>query len=399
MKKINGSCFVAGFVLSFVFIFSFFSFFNSYAKIIQIVKSDFQAKLPISSIIKSIETNYNEGIFQRNTLINIYGATQRLLFNREDNGILKDNNNVLQSEYIYSDITDKADNCLELKFFCDSLNVPMLYVMPPTRMILGYTSLPDFFVNEENRVADDFFEEIQPTPQGEGIPYLDMRKSLADGDFSFADVFYKTDHHWTTEASFWGYQILVDKINEEFDFNLDSTTKFRNLDNFKKEEYEAIFLGSKGANLGKYYMGMDNYTLILPNFETSFSLSTSNRSSLSGPYKFEEGLINRNYITGRTDNRKPFRWAYSVYQSGDHAEYHIVNHLSDNNKKILVIKDSYALPITSFLSLTTSQVSLIDLRLLTDISAKQYIENYNPDLVIILYNVGAFKNELLFEFG
>ena len=58
-------------------------------------------------------------------------------------------------------------------------------------------------------------------------------------------------------------------------------------------------------------------------------------------------------------------------------------------KKILIIKDSFSLPVYSFLSLGIKEVRAIDMRLF-DENVVEYAAAYNPDLVILMYNADSF---------
>ena len=90
--------------------------------------------------------------------------------------------------------------------------------------------------------------------------------------------------------------------------------------------------------------------------------------------------------------------SYGMYTSMDLSEVIINNTKSATNKKILVIKDSFALPVTAFLSTCFKETRMIDLRYMQDMSVYDYIDDYNPDFVLILYNPGAYS-DVFFNFG
>ena len=75
----------------------------------------------------------------------------------------------------------------------------------------------------------------------------------------------------------------------------------------------------------------------------------------------------------------------------------IKNRLIDNDYKILIIKDSFALPVVAFLSTCINQIDLIDLRDKPKADLESIINNNNYDLIIQMYNTEAF-DDVMFSF-
>jgi len=75
----------------------------------------------------------------------------------------------------------------------------------------------------------------------------------------------------------------------------------------------------------------------------------------------------------------------------------IFNNNLVNNGKVIMIKDSFGIPVYSFLSLGIHELRAIDLRLFDDSVAKYAKEN-KPDVVILMYNGDTF-NEEMFDFS
>ena len=106
---------------------------------------------------------------------------------------------------------------------------------------------------------------------------------------------------------------------------------------------------------------------------------------------FEEAVLEWDYIEDPniSTNR------YAVYH-GDYEELRFLNHKAQNDKKVLIIKDSFGIPIYSFLSLGLREVRAIDLRLFEK-NVAEYAAEYNPDLVILMYNADSFVDPM-FQF-
>ena len=68
-----------------------------------------------------------------------------------------------------------------------------------------------------------------------------------------------------------------------------------------------------------------------------------------------------------------------------------------SDKKVLVIQDSYGLPFSSFLSLRVKELRTIDLRHFEG-KEIEYIKEYKPDIVLMIYNPSSFYIEKNFQF-
>ena len=77
----------------------------------------------------------------------------------------------------------------------------------------------------------------------------------------------------------------------------------------------------------------------------------------------------------------------------------VENLLGGNGKRLLVLQDSFSLVVIPFFSLGYERVDYLDLRL-WDGDLLAYIDETQPDMVLVLYNPGALEdnNTVMFEF-
>ena len=82
---------------------------------------------------------------------------------------------------------------------------------------------------------------------------------------------------------------------------------------------------------------------------------------------------------------------YQVFLNGNHP---LIEIETDKNldKKILVIKDSFANNFVPFLTENYGNIFLIDLRYYTD-SINEFIKNNDINEVLFLYNVNTFNED------
>ncbi len=234
------------------------------------------------------------------------------------------------------------------------------YLMTPDKEIKGTTEfetgLPYAYNNE---AADSFLASISEA----GVDYMDLRENLVDSDLDMNEVFYDTDHHWTTETAFWAFTELVDYLNTSYGEDLDPDYFYRDIDNYNQIVYEDSFLGSQGRQAGIEYAGIDDFTLIYPKFATDFTYYSYNagyEETYTG--RFEKALIQANTFNNVLDVMETENDKYFSYLVGNKAEVYITNEEIESGVKILIIKDSFVVPMAAFLSTVCDEVVLIDPR-------------------------------------
>ena len=210
---------------------------------------------------------------------------------------------------------------------------------------------------------------------------LNIRELLENEGYTTNDVFYKTDHHWKTPFGFYAAHAIGDYLNDRYDWKLDVTALDEN--KFTFTTYENLWLGETGRDLSKTWAGvLDDFTQIMPNYETSISLYYPDGSEVSGDFSI---LIDDSGYDGDVDY-----YSYSAHYSyakgmSSQVTYH--NNLTDENgKRILIIKDSFSVVVIPFLTLETSDVTVWDMREEeTQTGLYQYIQDNDFDVVLLAY--------------
>jgi len=250
--------------------------------------------------------------------------------------------------------------------------------VPPARYN-GDKQLPANVKDHANDNADKFVAALNAA----SVKTYDLRDDFWQSDMTQNELFFDTDHHWSIQGAFYATGLIADYLNENYDMQIPESLYTK--ENFSFKTYENSYIGSMGRRVGRIYGGIDDFTLITPNFVTDYTvrhIEGEEPKEFSGT--FAEAVLENEYITDPdpTTNR------YAVYH-GDYRELHFINHLAQGDKKILIIKDSFSLPVYSFLSLGIKEVRAIDMRLF-DRNVAEYAAEYDPDLVILMYNADSF---------
>lgn len=333
--------------------------------------------------ISGLESGINDNVFARTSYINLFGLSAKLL-NRHyvietniTNSVIKDNHGELQFLCFPVDTQPYVDKISEVKGVLDEMNTPLLYVQTPLKSIEGYTEMPQGLVDYANSNTDSFMQELEDA----GIDTIDLRENVKASGLDLSQMFYNTDHHWKTQTAFWAVGQVTDYLKEDLGIDLDPNHFYTNEENYNSIFYEKNFLGSQGRRVGKYYGGVDDYTLMLPNFDTNYSV-TINKTNTSRTIEgtFEEAIVKYDLLRPKDI----FTNRYAAYFGADFPEVIVKNQDADNDMKVLIFKDSFGLPFSAFFSTMVGETRLLDTRYY-DGDVEEYIRAYNPDLVLYVF--------------
>lgn len=346
----------------------------------------------VTGAIDSLEKTIDSDTYKREDYIDFYGWIQKFMGKRVmvDIGygeLYKTKYGQITYAVPKQDVSEELESMYNLKRELDKHHIPLLYVQAPFKLRPGEQQLPDNVNDYANENADRFLEGLIAGD----IDYLDLRLNYWSKGLNQNELFFNTDHHWSINGAFNSYQEIAVRLNSDYGFHI--RDKYTDLNNFDQKVFKDYYIGSMGRRVGESYGGIDDFTLITPKFETDYTVyerDYGGEKIYEG--SFQDAVLTNSYIADGTplDTNR-----YAVYH-GDNAELQFVNH-NVKNGKILMIKDSFGLPIYSFLSTGVHEVRALDVRLFKD-SVAQYAEKYHPDVVIVLYNGDSFGGTM-FDFG
>lgn len=344
-----------------------------------------------AAVSGSMEQYYSEELKGRYRFVEGNGLAKRLAFLRTCNDTVRLDNGDLERLSNHFDWEDTADSLIKLSEYCRKLEIPFLCVFAPSKVCQYDTGLPLGVPDEVSPAANQVIERLENAE----VSVLDLRRNLHEEGRSHEELFFHTDHHWNSEGAFWGYQKLTERLNADFGYEIDDTLRER--ENFRQKDFPEGFLGSYGKRTGKYFGGVDDISVILPDFEVSLRMEVPDRGIVREG-DFSQALLDFSQITDAwyyDDSHIP----YAVYTGDDYNLMRIINENAENDKKLLLLKDSFVRPVASFLSLGIRQVEAIDLRIEPKISVKEYLNAHKPDTVVFMCSIWALKDYNLIDFG
>lgn len=273
---------------------------------------------------------------------------------------------------------------ISFKEYLDEKGIQLLYVSEPTKYISDDYYRTQFGGESYiNRNTDKFLEQIGKA----GINYLDLREEIINEGLDSMKMFYKTDHHWTVPTSVWAALKIANKLNNDYDYNIDLSLYDQDRLNIK--ENKNCWLGEQGKLVSDSYIGLDDYVMIEPLYDTEFSiLQDDGEIRKKGNFEI---FIDEWIYDDSLDYYDSLSWHYSY---NPYRDYTIHNN-NVNYGNVLVIGDSYENPMVPFLALGLNNLKLIVLRD-NKKSVRDIVESGDYDTVIVAYAqfmIGAHDDE------
>ena len=340
-----------------------------------------------------IEELYQDSFCGKNFFVTLNGGFQRLMGAREINQRYRLDNGHISYVIGEIDVDGIASNTVDFRNALQELGIPMLYVNTPFKICEFDKQLPDSIEDYSNENANRFLAVLADN----GVTYLDLRRSIAEDNLDHYSLFFPSDHHWQPETGFWATFKIIDRLTE-LDSSFAVDAQITDFSHYNQTVCEGVFLGSAGRRVGPLYSGFDDITLITPKYETKFSFSVPAKGilregSFEDSFLFPEALTPEDIFNSN---------GYGVYCGDDYGLLKLRNDTvepSATAKKVLLIKDSFSNVIIPFLNAAYEELHVVDLRYLEK-DLMSYIEEFQPDLVLTVYNPGAYNtdNLVLFDF-
>ena len=131
-------------------------------------------------------------------------------------------------------------------------------------------------------------------------------------------------------------------------------------------------------------MGKDEFNILVPDFDTDFSYKhyIDGKLQKNTEGNFKEAFVDENLLKDNDYYNK-----YNACLYGGYVENIILNNNCTNGKKLLLISDSYARPMVMYLGLAFSEIHYLDPQEgRYNESYIEYINEYKPDVVIMMYS-------------
>ncbi len=333
------------------------------------------------------ESDFAASFYKKPDFVGLNGLMRNALLQREMNKVIKlDNGYLYQLNAPFEDelIKQNTDNIIRFNEELKERGIPLIFMINPVTSSKYDPEIPDGLYDYGNENLD----RVGAALRAGGVLTIDFRNELyADGIDAY-DMMYRTDHHWNTRMGFYAYRKVAEALERELGCEIDP--KVKELDNYTIKTYPKWHLGSRGQRTGRFFGGVDDFDLITPNFETHLH---NVHDDTDGEYTGM--LINTSSLKEKDLNRVMNdiinRSTYDMVLEQSQGDY--LNYDSFNEKKLLVLSDSFGKAICPFLDISFRYVK-------TDFGAekkRELVDEFEPDAVVMCYSLSTNFDPDIFE--
>lgn len=310
----------------------------------------------------SFDTWFSDHFAGRDTWTAVNGETEYLLGKRENEEVFLCNNQLMARLKAPNEGFVEG-NISALSSFYKKNTTPAFYVMlVPSASEIQVDRLPKNAKNtlwSQKEAIDQWYKELGDA----GWTTVDVAGALADHNEE--EIYYRTDHHWTSLGAYYGYEELAKTIG------MDITPK----EDMVIETASTDFYGTLYSKAGFREVSPDTIEYYFPNGVEGVESVTINDTEYDSLY-FRENLE-----------------AKDQYASflGENRSYVSVKTTANTGKKILMIKDSYANSLIPFLTSSYDEIDLVDFRYINE----TFTDHFSPDDysdIVVLYSVDTFSS-------
>lgn len=250
-------------------------------------------------------------------------------------------------------------NMKKIASFCDKIDVPSAVVAVPVKGAVYKEKLP----TNALEYCDYSMIDSVPGYLGNKAVFIDVR-NLFESKKNETQLFYKTDHHWTSDATFLTYRLICNSLD------LQPTDD----KNYAVSEYDGFFGTSYSTSC---------YTLTKPD---SLKIYRNVKTENSVSVTVSEGAEDKHYSSMFFDNRLSEDDMYTAFLDGNHGLVEIET--QNDGPSLLVIKDSFAHCLVPFLADNYSRIVMIDLRYYKK-SVYDLVSESSFDQVLFVYGMDS----------
>lgn len=317
------------------------------------------------TFMESFETYTTDQFPLRDLWVSSKAWCERLSGKRANNGVYFAENDTLIHRVDTPSVQTLEKNSQYLNALAEKTAVPVYLGLIPSAGEIWRDKLPlGAPTADEKTLISDFYNMVN-------VKTIDMYGAL------FAhkqeEIFYRTDHHWTTLGAYYGYAALSQQMG----------FPAAEQENYSPETVSTQFNGTLYSSSGVRWVTPDKIErYVQDNGITVWSNFTG---------ELEQGQLYAPDYLEKKDK-------YSYFLGGVQPLC-IISSQNAQEGKLLIIRDSYSDSLAPFLTENFAEIHLLDLRYY-NMGVSQYIEENEITSVLVLYSFQNFFTDInLFKLG
>ena len=167
---------------------------------------------------RDFENYITDRFFGRMQAVNLYSLIRFTFSDRSKFGFIDKKTGFMYLENedkmpVLSQIKEGLDGISELNDFCKANKIKLYVLIVPQKSVIYYSpKIHDIKHDEINKEFEDYVEKVN-TEGKYKIAYPD-KEMLEAKKYNY--MFFKTDHHWTDDGAFIGYNSVMKYIKKDF---------------------------------------------------------------------------------------------------------------------------------------------------------------------------------------
>ncbi len=304
------------------------------------------------------EAYTSDHIVGRDFWVALKAWCERLSGKKENNGTYLAAGDTLINRLDAPDMQALFKNMANLDKLVDNADVPVYFGLIPSAATIWADRLPAGAPTAgEKAIIDQMYAATDALT-------IDLWQGLSD--HAGEDLYYRTDHHWTSLGAYYGYAAIMDAMG---------MTPV-SLSDYEKTTVSEDFYGTIFSSSGVRWVAPDVIDIYVPGQNvtvTSYFDGTATEGAL--------------YVDSFLQEKDK----YSYFLGGNQPLCVIETEHTDA-PKVLVVRDSYTDSLAPFLTESFSEVHLFDLRY-NRTSLKDYVVEHDIDQVVVLYSISNFATD------
>ena len=311
------------------------------------------------AFMSDAESYVSDHIAGRDLWVAMKAWSERLSGKQENNGVYFGKNDTLINRVDQPDMDQLEQNLSYVDALTADLSVPVYFGLIPSSAAIWADRLPHGAPTADEKGI------IHQLSYETGAQSIDLYAAL-DAHKS-EDIYYRTDHHWTTKGAYLAYEAYMKAAGRE-----DEILTQEELEAVKQETPD--FCGTLYSQAGARFYEPDTITWYdFPGL------------TMEQPGKEPTSIYDRSYLDQKDK--------YSLFFGGNPPALTIRNENPEAHGTLLVVKDSFANSLLPYLAESYEEIYVFDPRYnRTPIS--EYAAQCGADEILVLYQTGNFAEDV-----
>lgn len=313
------------------------------------------------SFMSSFEKFFADHFVLREQWIQLKNQMEIMTNKKEINGVYLTEKRLVEHQELNEDII--RQNTEAINSFAEKYKKPTFLMIAPTAESIYTDQLPlmaPYF--DQKQVIDSIY-----TASGKSLTCIDVFTPLLSAKNQY--IYYNTDHHWTSLGAYLGYFSSAKPLgfshNEIDKFNVEHASH-----DFKGTLYSKTLYEKCPPDT------IDLYHLSTGEPQVTVTVKSGQKSSE------HQSIFFRNYLDKKDK--------YNTFLGQNEPCVSVKTNVG-NQKKLLIIKDSYAHSMVQFYMYHYSEITLIDLRYVNKLSNYISVDDY--DQIMFVYNFASINSD------